>query len=154
MRFRLLPLAICLATVSCAALQRFQFDPPTAQLAGVAVTGLGLTGGSLDFKLDVYNPNGYGLRTTRLQVGIALENTPFGEAVLERPLQLEPKAHNEVHVPLTFTWSGVGAGARALLGKGSVQYGLTGRLLVDTPVGERGAELRTSGVVTVTDLVR
>ncbi len=151
---RLLPLFLALGLSGCALIQHVRFEPPSAQLAGVSVTGLGLSGGSLDLKLDVFNPNSYTLRSTRLQVGIDLENTPFGTAALDQPLELPPSAHSQVRVPLTFTWSGVGAGARALLGKGSVNYGLTGRILVDTPLGQRSVDLRTNGVVAVADLTR
>lgn len=151
---RLVLVSLGLGLVGCALAQRVRFQPPTARLAGVSITGLGLSGGSLDLKLDVFNPNSYTLRSTRLQVGIDLENTPFGTAALDRPLELPPAEHSEVRVPLSFTWSGVGAGARAMLGKGSVNYGLTGRILVDTPLGERSVDLRTNGVVAIADLTR
>ncbi len=151
---RAVPVLLGLSLWGCALVRQAGFQAPTAQLAGVSITGLGLSGGSLDLKLDVYNPNSYTLRSTRLQVGIDLENTPFGTAAIDRPLELAPAAHSEVRVPLTFTWSGVGAGARAMLGKGSVNYGLTGRILVDTPLGERSVDLRTGGVVAVADLTR
>lgn len=150
----MVPLVLGLALPGCALVHQVRFQAPTAQLTGVSVTGLGLSGGSLDLKLDVFNPNSYTLRSTRLQVGIDLENTPFGTATIERPLELPPEAHSEVRVPLTFTWSGVGAGARAMLGKGSLNYGLTGRVLVDTPLGERSVDLRTNGAVAIADLTR
>ena len=151
---RVVSLVLGLGLSGCALVQHVRFQAPSAQLTGVSITGLGLQGGSLDLKLDVFNPNSYTLRSTRLQVGIDLENTPFGTAALDQPLELPPAAHSAVRVPLTFTWSGVGAGARAMLGKGSVNYGLTGRILVDTPLGERSVDLRTNGVVAVADLTR
>lgn len=151
---RAILISATLATAGCALAQQVRFEPPSARLAGVTITGLGLSGGSLELKLDVLNPNSYTLRSTRLQVAIDLENTPFGTAALDRPLELPPTAHSDVRVPLTFTWSGVGAGARAVLGKGSLAYGLTGRILVDTPLGERSVELKTNGVVPVAQLAR
>lgn len=145
---------LSLATLSCSLAQRMRFEAPSAQLSGVTITGLGLSGGSLELRLDVLNPNSYTLRSTRLQVTIDLENTPFGTAAIDRALELPPASHSEVRVPLTFTWSGVGAGARAMLSKGSLNYGLTGRILVDSPLGERSVDLRTNGVVAVADLAR
>ena len=145
---------LSLISLSCSLTQRLRFEAPSAQLTGVTITGLGLSGGSLELRLDVWNPNSYTLRSTRLQVAIDLENTPFGTAALERPLELAPASRSEVRVPLTFTWSGVGAGARAILSKGSLAYGLTGRILVDSPLGERSVELRTNGAVAVRDLAR
>lgn len=142
------------AISSCSLTQHLRFEAPSARLARVTITGLGLSGGSLELKLDVFNPNSYTLRSTRLQVAIDLESTPFGTAALDRALELPPASHSEVRVPLTFTWSGVGAGARAILSKGSLNYGLSGRIMVDSPLGERSVDLKTSGVVAVADLAR
>ena len=146
--------ALALAVSGCAVLNRVSFEPPTASLRSVSVTGLGLKGGSLDLELDVYNPNAYELRSPRVDVTIDLEQTHFGQAMLERALRLPAQSHSTVTVPLSFTWQGVGAGARALLGKGSVNYGLTGHILVEAPFGERTATVGTNGTVTVRDLVR
>jgi len=146
--------ALALAASGCAILNRVSFEAPTASLQGVSVTGLGLKGGSLNLELDVYNPNAYELRSPRLDVTIDLEQTHFGEAMLERALQLPAQSHSSVTVPLSFTWDGVGAGARALLSKGSVNYGLTGHILVEAPFGERTATVGTNGTVTIRDLVR
>ena len=138
----------------CAILNRVSFEAPTAALKGVSVTGLGLKGGSLDLDLDVYNPNAYELRSPKMAVTVDLEQTHFGEATLERAVQLPAQSHSMVTVPLSFTWEGVGAGARALLSKGSVNYGLTGRIVVEAPFGERTATVGTNGTVTIRDLVR
>lgn len=139
---------------SCSALRRVTFQPPTVDLVAVEVTGIGLTGGSLNLVLDVYNPNRYDLHTTRLALSLDLEETHFGDAELQRAVALPAEAHASVGIPVTFTWEGVGAGARALLSRGSVRYALDGRIVADTPVGSRGVDLRTGGVVTVRDLMR
>src|SRR5207253_10617431 len=64
--------------------------------------------------LDVYNPNDYRIRSTRLEVGIDLEGTHFGDALLDRPLDLSPTNHGRIVVPVRFEWAGLGAGAKAL----------------------------------------
>lgn len=133
------------ATASCSLFRRVSFERPTVDLAAVEVTGIGLTGGSLNLVLAVYNPNRYDLRTARVEIGIDLEDTHFGDALLESAILLPAESHATVDVPLTFTWEGVGAGARALLGRGSVRYALDGRIVADTPVGSRGVDLETRG---------
>jgi LEA14-like dessication related protein len=106
-----------------------------------------LTGGTLDLVFDVYNPNDYRLRSTRLEIGVDLDDVHFGDALLDRPLDLSPTNHSRVVVPVRFEWAGVGAGARALLSRQAVRYGLSGAVLVETPVGDRRVELRTTGDV-------
>lgn len=155
MRWILRPpaLAVALAAAACAPLSQLTFERPAVQLAAVDVTGLGLQGGALDLLLDVHNPNAYDLRTTRMAVGVRLEDTHFGDVALEQATVLPSRQTTRLVVPLAFTWSGVGAGARALLARGAVRYRLDGRLEVDTPVGARGVDLALNGDVTLRDLV-
>src|SRR6185436_13305494 len=111
----------------CATLRSaLHFQEPQVALKQINVTGLGITGGTLDLVFDVFNPNDYRLRSTRLEVGLDLENVHFGDALLERPLDLSPVNHSEVVVPLRFEWAGVSAGARALLSRQAIKYGLNG----------------------------
>ena len=53
-------------TAGCSVLGRAAFQEPVVNLKGVELRGVGLTGGTLDVRLSVYNPNGYRLDATRL----------------------------------------------------------------------------------------
>lgn len=129
------------------------FERPTAELDAVQVTGIGLTGGSLNLLLDVYNPNSYDIRTTRIEAGIDLEETHFGEVALDKDIVLPSRRHTVVELPVSFSWSGVGAGARGLLGRGSVRYSLDARVRVQTPVGEHTVGFRDAGVVPLSKML-
>lgn len=139
---------------SCATVQRLRFQQPTASLEGVEITGIGLDGGSLRLLLDIHNPNPYEIETVRVDAGLDIEDVHFGDAVLRERVALTPESTTRVAVPVRFTWEGVGAGARALLGHGSVRYLLDSTIYVDTPLGERRIMIQTSGEVPLRDLVR
>jgi LEA14-like dessication related protein len=143
-----------LVLAGCATLGRLSFTEPDVALQEITVTGIGLTGGTFDLVFDVYNPNDYRIRSTRMEVGIDLEGTHFGDALLDRPLDLSPTNHSRVVVPVRFEWAGLGAGAKALLTKRAVGYGITGRVLVDTPLGERTVGLMGKGNVPLRKLIR
>jgi len=133
---------------SCATLRNaLTFEKPQVELQEINVTGLGLSGGTLDLVFDVYNPNDYGLRSTRLEVDLELAGTDFGEALIDKPLDLSPVNHSRVTMPVRFTWTGVGAAARSLLESQELPYGLTGAVFLDTPIGEKRVELRSKGNV-------
>src|SRR2546426_7639475 len=51
------------------------------------------------------------------------EDTHFGDALLERPLDLSPTNHSRVVVPVRFEWAGLGAGAKGLLTHKAVGFG-------------------------------
>ena len=131
-----------------------QFAEPNVQLKEVQITALGLTGGTLNLALDVYNPNDYRLRSTRLELGIDLENTHFGDALLETPLELPSRQHTLVTLPVRFEWAGVGAGARALLARQAIAFGLTGTAYLGTPLGDRRVQVHGSGEVPLRRLIQ
>lgn len=145
---RALVVGLVALVAGCASLGRaLQFTEPDVRVQEIRITGLGLNGGTLDLALDVFNPNDYRLRSTRLEVGIDLEDTHFGDALLENPVDLPSQQHSLITVPVRFEWAGLGAGARALITRQAVRYGLTGTVTVDTPIGDRRVKLHGSGDV-------
>ncbi len=127
------------------------FERPTVELDALELTALDLDGASLKLWLDVYNPNGYELRTTRIEADLDLEDTHLGSASLEKAIVLAPLAHTVVELPARVSWEGLGAGARALLERGAVDYVLDTRLRVNTSLGNRTVRFRTHGEVPILD---
>jgi len=139
---------------ACATLRNaLKFESPQIELQQINVTGMGLSGGTLDLVFDVYNPNQYRLRSTRLEVGLELASTDFGEALIDKPLDLSPQNHSRVIMPVRFTWAGVGAAARSLLQSQELPYGITGAVILDTPLGERRVQLKSKGNVPLRKLI-
>ena len=151
--YRLLPPLTALLG-GCATLGKLSFKEPDVHLERIDITGLSLGGGTLDLVFDVYNPNTFRIRSTRMEVDLDLEETHFGTALLERPLDLSPENHSRVTVPTRFEWAGMGAGARALLTKRAVGYGLVGKVILDTPLGDETVALKANGNVPLRKLVR
>ena len=147
-------LVLGVAVTSCATVGRLSFSEPTVELRQINITGLGLSGGTLDLVFDVYNPNAYGLRSTRVEIGLDLEGRHFGDALLERPLDLSPTNHSQVVVPVRYVWAGIGAGAKGLLKRQSIGYGVTGAVLLDTPLGDKRVPVRGTGQVPLQALLK
>ena len=144
---------VALVCLSCATLGKLVFQEPAIELQEINITGLGLNGGTLDLVLDVWNPNDYRIRSTRLEVGIDLEGTHFGDALLDRPLDLSPTNHSRIVVPVRFEWAGLGAGAKALLTRKAVAYGITGTVALDTPLGDKRVVVTGTGDVPLKKLL-
>jgi len=145
---------LSVAVSACATLRNaLAFEEPQIALQEINVTGLGMAGGTLDLVFDVYNPNQYRLRSTRLEVGLELASTDFGEALIDKPLDLSPENHSRVVMPVRFTWAGVGAAARSLLQSQELPYGITGAVILDTPLGERRVQLKSNGKVPLRKLI-
>ncbi len=145
---------VALVSFACATLGRLSFTEPDISLQEIEVTGIGLTGGTFNLVFDVYNPNDYRLRSTRLEVGIDLEGTHFGDALLDRPLDLSPTNHSRILVPVRFEWAGLGAGAKALVTRQALGYAITGAVLLETPLGDRRVALTGKGNVPLRKLLK
>jgi LEA14-like dessication related protein len=144
-----------LLLAGCATLRNaLNFQEPQVELQEINITGMGLTGGTLDLVFDVYNPNEYRLRSTRLEMGVDLEGTHFGDALIDRPLDLSPTNHSRVVMPVRFEWAGVGAAARGLLTRQALKYVVKGAVLLDTPLGEKRVQLSGAGNVPLKTLIR
>jgi LEA14-like dessication related protein len=148
----LTPLLAVLA-MACGPFWGAGLERPNVELSAIDVTGIGIRGGSMNLLLDVENPNSFELRATRIGVRIFLEDTHFGDAQLTRAPVLPANSTVRIEVPVDFTWSGVGSGARGLISRGSTRYRLDGRLDLDTPVGRRGVDVEARGTVTMRNLV-
>lgn len=136
----------------CALFRGFSFERPTVSLDTIQVVALDLRGGRLNLLLDVYNPNGYDLRGTGLEATLELEETRFGDVQLERDFLLPAKEQTFIEIPMSFTWEGVGAGARALLTRGEVAYDLATLIRARTPGGDRPVRFHLNGMVRLADL--
>ena len=145
---------LAITVSSCATLRNaLTFQKPDVALQQIDITSFSLTGGTMNLVFDVYNPNDYRLRSTRLEVGLKLAETDFGEALIDKPLDLSPQNHSQVIMPVKFTWAGVGAAARSLLQSRELPYGLTGAVIVETPIGEKRVELKNNGTVPLRKLI-
>src|SRR2546423_3379727 len=125
-----------IAIAGCATLGRAGFQQPVVNFKDLRVRGLGLTGGSIDAYLNVYNPNGYRLDATRLTYTVTVgDNAQLGTGALDSRFTVQNNDSTIVRIPIDFTYSGIGAAARQMMQSGSVPYNVTGDISVATPVG-------------------
>ena len=128
---------VAIALAGCASLGALGgFKEPIVSFKDLRVRGLGLTGGSLDAYLNVYNPNGFRLDATRLTYKVTVGNdAQLGTGVLDSRFTVQDKDSTTVRIPIDFTYAGIGAAARQMMQSGSVPYNVAGDVTVATPVG-------------------
>ena len=127
---------VAFAIAGCASLGALGgFTQPVVNFKDLRVRGLGLTGGSLDAYLNVYNPNGFKLDATRLTYTVKVGDNPLGTGALDQRFTVQDKDSTTVRIPIDFTYSGIGAAARSMMNSGSVPYTVDGDVTVATPVG-------------------
>lgn len=125
-----------MALGGCATLARQAFQNPVVNLQNVNVRGLGLSGGQLDVVLSVYNPNNFRLDATRLTYRVFVgDSVGLADGDVQTQTTVQAGDSTIVTLPVSFTYSGLGAAARQLFSTGSVNYRVTGDVTVGSVVG-------------------
>ena len=133
------------AIAGCATLGMGGFKEPIVTFKDLRVRGLGITGGSIDAYLNIYNPNGFKLDATRLTYKVLVGENPLGTGVLDSRFTVQDKDSTTIRIPIDFTYAGVGAAGRQMMQSGSVPYTVTGDVTVATPVGNYTVPYTGSG---------
>lgn len=120
---------------SCASLGKAAFKEPVVSLKEFVVTGLGLTGGSVDVVLQIYNPNGYKLDGLSLTYRVDVDSVRLGEGALDSRFVVPSGDSSTVRLPVRFTYAGLGTAGRALLTSGAINYRVRGDFSLGTPIG-------------------
>ncbi|MEP6618940.1 MAG: LEA type 2 family protein [bacterium] len=137
-------------TAACSALGKQAFQQPVVQLKDVAVQGVGLTGGNLAVKLNVFNPNGYRLDATRMSYNVTVggENVALATGVVDNKFTVQSGDSTTVTIPVSFTYNGIGAAGRQLMNTGGVDYHVSGDVTVGTVVGNFTVPYSSTGKFT------
>ena len=126
---------LVVVAAGCAALGRSTFAEPVVRLKDVAITGLGLQGGSVDVRLSIYNPNHFKLDALKMTYKVDIDSIPLGDGALDNRFTVNGGDSSEVRLPVKFTYSGLGAAGRSLMTSGSINYRVRGDFTVATPLG-------------------
>lgn len=141
--------AAVLVSVACAGIPATFLDPEL-QLTAVDVRGLGLTGGTFDLHVDVYNPNRFDLRGTRMELGFDVDKTHVGDITFTDEFRVQRGDTTSLVLPLRFTWTGANAAARAALEYGDIPFTMIGQVFLKTPGGDRVVAFTRTGRAPVT----
>lgn len=141
--------AAIVITAGCSVLGKQAFQEPVVQLKDVAIQSVGLTGGNLAVKLNVFNPNGYRLDATRMSYNVTVgESVALATGVVDNRFTVQSGDSTTVTIPVSFTYSGIGAAGRQLLNTGGVNYHVNGDVTVGTVVGNFTVPYSSTGKFT------
>ena len=134
------------------------FRQPEITLESVQIGGLGLSGGTLVVDLQVVNPNRFALSSNRLAYELDLRQeeagsdtswVDFADGTYEQPFTVRGGETTHVQIPVSFSYSGLGAAAGSMFRRGTFTYRATGTADVRTPLGTHQVPFRKTGTVTL-----
>ena len=115
---------------------------PEVRLDGISVGSIGFDGGTLRVRLQVLNPNSFGLQADALDYLIEVAEEGAGEArwdtlsegrFTER-ITVEADDSAVVEIPVRFRYRDLGAALSSLLAQGSFDYRITGSVQMREPM--------------------
>lgn len=128
--------ALTLLVAACSTLGRQAFQSPVVNLRDVRVLGLGTSGGQLEVQLGVRNPNNFRLDATRMTYRVFVgDSVGLASGAIDALTTVQAGDSTIVKIPVSFTYSGLGAAATQLLRTGAVTYRVAGDVTVGSVVG-------------------
>lgn len=101
--------------------------PPEVTLTQIGMRNFGLTGGTLDTKVTLRNPNAGTMKLSGILLSLDVQGQRFGTTDWSHPAELTGDTTITFVVPVDFTWRTVGLAAREVLNTGDVRYAVSGR---------------------------
>lgn len=139
-------LVLAIGLAGCSALGRQAFQNPVVNLRDVRVLGLGTSGGQLEVQLGVYNPNNFRLDATRMTYKVFVgDSVGLANGAVDTRTTVQAGDSSIVKIPVSFTYSGLGAAATSLLRTGAVRYRVAGDVVVGSVVGNFTVPYSTTG---------
>jgi LEA14-like dessication related protein len=121
------------------------FDEPIVAMRDVRLAGAGLTGGSMDIVVSVYNPNDYAVQTPRMSYHLLVDTTRVATGNFDALLEVPAHDSAQIRLPATFSYLSVRNAGRGAAAVGTVSYRIVGHISVGTPYGRLSAPYNQTG---------
>lgn len=128
---------------------------PEVRLDRISVGTLGLEGGVLRVRLQIVNPNRFGLQANGLDYLIEVSDrsgewSPLTEGRFTDAIAVEGNDSALVDIPVRFQYRDLGSAVRSALASGSFDYRVSGRVRLIEPL-RREIPFRRNGSVELFD---
>ena len=145
-------LAIALFTAAGLTACSSPLEEPEVKLDGVSVGSVGFEGGTLRVRLNVINPNSFGLQAEGLDYVIEIADEGGDEPAWDtltagsysERITIEADDSAFVEIPVRFRYRDLGAALSSLLAQGSFDYRITGSVQMREPM-RREFDFRETG---------
>lgn len=116
------------------------FMNPTVSIKTCEVRGISFQGVNMDIILVIENPNPAAMEANRIYYKIvkASDNTLMAKDVVERQFAIPAGKSTDVLVPVTFSYSGLGAAGMSLINKGTTKLLVSGDMTFEAPLAPNG----------------
>jgi LEA14-like dessication related protein len=128
------------------------YRSPQVQIADVRVVQLGFTSGTAEVKLDVTNPNRFGLEVRELAYLLEVAEredlwTELARGQSSERVRIGRRSTREVTLAVPFQYRGAGSALRAWWETGEIRYRVRGEIKARAPTRTIDLPFRAEGTV-------
>ena len=126
---------------------------PEVSVKEVRLSGVGLSGGSMNIDLELRNPNRFRIEAPVISYRVLVDTVQIGSGVYEGDFSLRGRRSTEIRIPVRFKYSDIGPTGRTLLSSGTVEYRIVGDVTAGSTYGpvagpyDRSGEFSTMSVL-------
>ncbi len=145
-----------IATAACASSQSGP-EPmyrPEVSVNEVRLSGVGLSGGSMNIDLQLRNPNRFRIEAPIINYRVLVDTVEIGSGVYQGDFSLRGRRSTEIRIPVRFKYSDIGPTGRALLTSGTVEYRIVGDVTAGSSYGPVAGPYDRSGEFSTMSMLR
>lgn len=147
-------LLVVFTLLQCASLAKKVFDPPQIGIDRVEFKSIALTGAELVVHVKINNPNAIGATLNRLEYTLDVDGERLIRGKKDDKIEIAAKDLSVFALPLTVNYAGLQAGISGALSKKALPFQFSGKVVLDTPVGDLSFDLAEKGEIPVPDRPR
>lgn len=146
--------AATLVSLQCASLVSKVFDKPQVGVDRVEIKKIDFTGVDLIVHVKINNPNSVGATLNRVEYAFDVEGDRLLKGVKEDKTQIKSNDLSIIPLPVSVSYAGLKSGIAGVLTKKSLPYVLSGKVVLDTPIGDLSFDIGDKGDIPIPDRPR
>jgi LEA14-like dessication related protein len=142
------------ATLQCASLAKKIFDPPQIGIDRVEIRQIALTGADLVVHVKINNPNSVGATLNRLEYTLDVDGERLVRGQRDDKTTIAANNLSIISLPLTVNYAGLRTGLAGVLTKKALPFSFSGKVVLDSPVGDMSFDIAEKGEIPIPDRPR
>lgn len=147
-------LFLSLYTLQCASLARTVFDPPQVGVDRIELQNIDLTGADLIVHVKIHNPNSVGATLSSLEYQVEVDGERLLKGKKADKTLIAGNNTSMIALPVSVSYAGLKSGLAGALSKKNLPFVFTGKVTLDTPVGDLAFDLSEKGDIPIPDRPR
>lgn len=127
---------------------------PEVSVQEVRLSGIGISGGSMNVDLELRNPNRFRIEAPVINYRVLVDTVLIGSGTYEGDFSLRGRRSTSIRIPVRFKYSDIGPTGRALLSSGTVEYRIVGDVTAGSSYGPVAGPYDRSGEFTTMSVLR